>query len=84
MTLSFPNESRHFDRQQNAICFVGHDGMFEVRFFVDVGALASPGASVDQYLGAFETARAEIYRAASKAYARSRESGYRLTASDIK
>ncbi len=84
MTLSFPNESRYFDRQQNAISFVGHDGMFEIRFLVDIGALASPGASVDQCLGAFEAARAVIYGAASKAYAHSRRSGYRLTAADLR
>lgn len=84
MTLSFPNASRHFDEKQNAVCFVGHDGMFEVRFFVDADALAKPGASVEQCLGAFEAARAAIYGAASKAYARSRRSGYRLSAADLR
>ena len=40
MTLAFPNPSRSFDEVRNAVRFIGHDGMFEVRFFVEAGALA--------------------------------------------
>ena len=40
MTLAFPNPSRSFDDARNAVRFIGHDGMFEVRFFVEAGALA--------------------------------------------
>ncbi len=32
MTLEFLNPSRSFDKVRNAIHFIGHDGMFEVRF----------------------------------------------------
>ena len=39
MTLEFLNPSRSFDEVRNAIRFIGHDGMFEVPFFVEVEAL---------------------------------------------
>ena len=84
MTLSFPNASRYFDEKQNAIGFVGHDGMFEIRFFVAAQALAKPDATIDQCLSAFEATRSAIYDAASKAYARNRRSGYVLTAADLR
>ena len=41
MTLAFPNPSRSFDEVRNAVRFIGHDGMFEVPFFID--ADAEPG-----------------------------------------
>lgn len=39
MTLIFPNSSRSFDEKRNAVRFLGHEGMFEVRFFVEADAL---------------------------------------------
>lgn len=39
MTLLFPNSSRSFDEKRNAVRFLGHEGMFEVRFFVEAEAL---------------------------------------------
>ena len=39
MTLAFPNPSRSFDRTRNAVRFTGYDGMFEVPFFIEIGAL---------------------------------------------
>lgn len=60
MTLAFPNPSRSFDEARNAVRFTGHDGMFEVRFFVDADVLAQSditlrgtGASERKYLSAF-------------------------------
>lgn len=41
MTLDFPNPSRSFDEARNAVRFIGHDGMFEVPFFIEAAALAS-------------------------------------------
>ena len=35
MALTFPNQSRSYDEANKQIRFSGHDGMFEVRFFVD-------------------------------------------------
>lgn len=39
MTLAFPNSSCSFDETRNAVRFSGYDGMFEVPFFVESGAL---------------------------------------------
>lgn len=61
MTLEFLNPSRSFDEVRNAIRFIGHDGMFEVPFFVEVEALArspaelrSTEVSEEMYLSTFD------------------------------
>lgn len=41
MTLTFPNKSRSFDDVRNVVHFIGHDGMFEVRFLVEAAALST-------------------------------------------
>ena len=46
MTLEFLNPSRSFDEVRNAMRFIGHDGMFEVPFFVEVEALAKSSAGL--------------------------------------
>jgi Protein of unknown function (DUF1488) len=46
MTLAFPNPSRSFDEAMNAVLFFGHDGVFEIRFFVEAGALAISGTAL--------------------------------------
>ena len=91
MTLAFPNPSRSFDQTRRAVSFIGHDGMFQVRFFVEVEAL---GVSADNaggkeaaemaYLAAFDALRSSIQDAASKAYARQRRNAYTLTASGFR
>ena len=43
MTLDFPNRSRSFDEARNAVRFIGHDGMFEVPFFVEAGRTGEIG-----------------------------------------
>jgi uncharacterized protein DUF1488 len=91
MTLSFPNPSRSFDEARNAVRFTGHDGMVEVRFFVEIAALAKSdtalagtAASETKYLSAFDTLRTSIHRVASKAYSHGRRSSYTLTAADFR
>ncbi|MDX8460651.1 DUF1488 domain-containing protein [Mesorhizobium humile] len=91
MTLSFPNPSRSFDQTRHAVCFIGHDGMFQVRFFVEVEALgtfndnAGGGETAETaYLSAFDALRSSIQDAASKAYARERRNSYTLTASGFR
>lgn len=91
MTLAFPNPSRSFDQTRRAVCFIGHDGMFQVRFFVEIEAL---GISSDDAgsketaemacLSAFDALRGSIQDAASKAYARERRNAYTLTASGFR
>ena len=91
MTLAFPNPSRSFDEVRNAVRFTGHDGMFEVRFFVEAGALAQSdptlrgdGASETKYLSAFDALRTPIQTWARKAYARGRRDFYTLTAAEFR
>ncbi|TCL63212.1 uncharacterized protein DUF1488 [Rhizobium sp. BK251] len=58
MTLLFPNRSRSFDDVRKVVRFLGYDGMFEVRFFVETTALprTSTGMSETDYLRAFDAA----------------------------
>ncbi|OJU83012.1 DUF1488 domain-containing protein [Shinella sp. PSBB067] len=88
MTLAFPNPARSFDEVRNAVRFFGHDGMFEIRFFVEAEALAegrarAAGMSEAQCLSAFDAMRAPIYDAARKVYAKHRRNSNTLTASDF-
>lgn len=91
MTLAFPNPSRSFDETRNAVCFIGHDGMFQVRFFVEVEALGTfEGHGKGQetaeiaYLSAFDALRASIQNAARKAYIPGRRDAYTLTPANFR
>lgn len=87
MSLEFPNRSRSFDDVRNAVRFMGHDGLFEVPFFVEAGALATrsrANPSEADCLSAFDAARNSIYDVAREAYSRGRRSAYMLTASDFR
>jgi len=89
MTLAFLNPSRSFDEARNAILFFGHDGMFEIRFFVDIAALAEgqprgSRMSEAQYLSAFDAMRASIHDVARKVYSRQRRNLNTLTAADFR
>lgn len=91
MTLAFPNPSRSFDAVRNAVRFIGHDGMFEVLFFVEVDALAKPEtgpqatpASETRCLSAFDALRSSIQEVARKVYSRQRRTSYILTAADFR
>jgi hypothetical protein len=91
VTLHFPNRSRSFDETRNAVRFIGHDGMLEVPFFVEVEALAKPSAgsrsmelSEEMYLSAFDSARRSIEDVAREAYSHRRQTSYTLTAADFR
>ena len=91
MTLNFPNPSRSYDAAAKRIRFIGHDGMVEVRFFVEIAALAKSdtalagtAASETKYLSAFDTLRTSIHKVASKAYSHDRRISYTLTAADFR
>jgi len=77
MTLSFPNQARSYDEERRRIRFLGHDGMFEVRFFVPAeilaGGLSQRTASASDYLAAFDKLRPRIQDAAEKAYKTTRD-----------
>lgn len=86
MGLTFPNESRSFDDARNVIRFTGYDDMFEVKFFVEAAALvkaAGTEISEAECLRAFDAARSEIQKTATKLYSRKRGSVYKLTAADL-
>ena len=86
MTLKFPNPSRSFDEVRNAVRFIGHDGMFEVPFFVETAALAQPGRQWFEadFLAAFDSARNSIQDVAREAYSHGRRTSYTLTAADFR
>ena len=91
MTLGFPNPSRSFDEARNAIRFIGHDGMFEVPFYIEVDALPGPVANSGTSaaleatcLAAFDAARGPIHDVASEAYAKGRRTSYTLTTADFR
>ncbi len=86
MTLQFPNQSRSFDEARNAVRFVGHDGMFEVPFFVEVAALTKPSRgnwSETECLTAFDAAFGSILDVARRAYSHRRGTSYILTVADF-
>ena len=89
MTLAFPNPSRSFDEARNAVRFYGHDGMFEIRFYVEAAALAkgrprSPGMSETECLSAFDAMRASIHEVARKIYSKRHCKLNTLTAADFR
>ncbi|MDX8491787.1 DUF1488 family protein [Mesorhizobium captivum] len=88
MPLEFPNPSRSFDEVRKAVRFVGHDGMFEVPFFIEADALASidrrPETAEAACLAAFDAARHSIHTSARKLYAGGRRTIYTITAADMR
>lgn len=76
MNLSFPNQSRSYDEANRRIRFSGYDGMFEIRFFLEIDALAKAFSGKmsgeGEYLSAFDSVRWVIMAAAEKAYGRGR------------
>jgi hypothetical protein len=89
MTLRFPNPTRSFDEGRNAVQFVGYDGLFEIRFFVEANALASESVQAGQSaeakcLSAFDRLRVSIQAAATTAYSRSGLKSYTLSAANFR
>jgi Protein of unknown function (DUF1488) len=90
MTLAFPNPSRSFDEARNAVLFFGYDGVSEIRFFVEAGALAISGTALPRSgmseakcLSVFDAVRASILEIAREAYSHGRRNYYTLTAADF-
>lgn len=87
MGLQFPNRSRSLDNDGMAIRFSGYDGMFEIRFSMDLATLekvtGAPAAADDGSLNAFDDIRTKVETVAIKAYQRTRKPSYRLAASDF-
>jgi len=88
MALAFPNRSRSYDEAGRRIRFFGYDGMFEIRFSVEIDALAKAFAGKlsgeRDFLSAFDDIRKKIIEAAEKAYARGKgKHTYTLTLADF-
>ncbi|MGX1309053.1 hypothetical protein AB7M35_003811 [Amorphus suaedae] len=88
MALNFVNPSRNYDERRRLICFVGHDGMMEIPFLLEVNALPSiePVASTSEedLLQAFDTARSTIESVARECYSHRRQREYVLTPKDFR
>ena len=83
MALTFPNRSRSYDAAGRRIRFVGYDGMFEVAFYVETGAIAKAVLNETGYLEAFDAARTAIQDVAREAYANGRKNMYVLKTADF-
>lgn len=87
MALNFPNQSRSYDQRGHRVRFWGHDGAFEICFFVEQSALGriNPDAKRDEagLLNAFDRNRSRILEVAAKLYSRCRRNSYTLLASDF-
>jgi hypothetical protein len=89
MSIAFPNRSRSYDSTEKRVRFFGYDGMFEVRFFIGLDALAKTAAGIvageTDALAAFDKMRRLILEAAEKAYLRGKRSNMCvLTAADFR
>jgi hypothetical protein len=89
MSIAFPNRSRSYDETEKRVRFLGHDGMFEVRFFIGLDALAKTAAAIvsseKEALSAFDEKRRWILEAAEKAYSRGKNNNMCvLTAADFR
>ena len=87
MALNFPNQSRSYDEVHDRIRFIGHDGVFEIAFYVETEALAKTTENLVRnehgYLAAFDAARGPIERVANKAYSQEKNAMIVLTAADV-
>lgn len=84
--LKFPNPSRTFDVNRNAVRFVGYEAMVQVLFFVEAEALSISGrraVSEVECLNAFDASRGLIHEIARKAYSRSKSKPCILTVADF-
>jgi hypothetical protein len=87
MALTFPNRSRSFDATRRAVRFWGYDSAMEASFYVSEDALkrVQPDMPLDEagLLGAFDSNRELIYKAALKVYSRGPRGSYDLVKNDF-
>jgi hypothetical protein len=89
LTLIFPNNSRHYDAGSGRIKFSGYDGVFEIRFQLELDALAKAYAGTlageREYLSAFDSVKKRIIVVAERSYRKQRgQSICMLTADDFR
>ena len=88
MSISFPNRARSYDETRDQIRFSGYDGMMEIRFLVELDALAKAlSAKVSgepDGLAAFGKLRQRVLETAEKVYAKRKGlKTYMLTSADF-
>ena len=91
MALAFLNPSRSFESDRNAVSFIGHDGLFEIRFLVGADALAkAPQTKITEVmsesdcLASFDAMIPAIHDAARVVYAKRRSRMNTLIPSDFR
>ncbi|HEY0123303.1 MAG TPA: DUF1488 domain-containing protein [Rhizobium sp.] len=88
MAIAFPNSARSYDEAAQRVRFLGHDGMFEIRFLLDIDVLAngsSPSrASESDYLDAFDRLRTKILDVAKRVYTSRRKNPIILKLADFR
>ncbi len=88
MAIAFPNRARSYDETARRIRFLGHDGMFEIRFSLDIDVLTNgpaPAATSEcDYLAAFDGLRTKIIDVAERVYGSKRENLIVLKLSDFR
>lgn len=87
MSLMFPNTARSYDDAKRRIRFLGHDGMFEVKFFVDadvvIRELPHQGASERELLVAFDRMLDKIHVVAARLYKKNARTSITIGRSDF-
>lgn len=88
MAIVFPNRARSYDGSTRRVRFLGHDGMFEIRFFVDIDVLANGpcemATSERDCLAAFDRLRVRILGVAERIYMSKPKNLIVLTLADFK
>ena len=88
MAIAFPNNARSYDESARRVRFLGYDGMFEIRFFVDIDVLAKErfeaATSERDYLASFDRLRTRILDVAKRVYTSKPKSSIVLQRSDFK
>ena len=87
MGLAFPNAARSYDDSKHRIRFLGHDGMFEVKFFVDADAVLrgfpDRAATERDFLEAFDRMLAKIQSVAQRLYKANARASITISRSDL-
>ncbi len=88
MAIAFPNSARSYDETAQRVRFLGYDGMFEIRFLLDIDVLANESSSSvtseNDYLIAFDRFRTKILHVAKRAYNSRRTSPIILRLADFR
>lgn len=84
MFLSFPNQTRSYHDGGRFIRFYGHDGLTEVVFKLDVGALPETTRGEADILAAFDSLREKIYSVAREIHSHGKMLFYVLKDEDFR